>query len=85
MQYIPKILVNAMYSFEQKTPKNIVWINFVMLHNIQHASGNWPLKGLALGSADKYTTLLPLAWLIKPVFHLQIFSYVATFCWILIG
>ena len=57
MQYIPKILVNAMYSFEQKTPKkHIVWINFVTLHNIQHASGNWPLKGPALRSADKYTT-----------------------------
>ena len=33
-----------------------------MLQNIQHTSGNWPLKGPALGSAgDKYTTLLPLA------------------------
>ena len=32
-----------------------------MLHNIQHTSGNPPLKGPALGSADKYTTLLPLA------------------------
>ena len=45
-----------------------------MLHNIQHASGNWP----ALGSNDKYTTLLPLAWLIEPVFHLQIFLNEAT-------
>ena len=32
-----------------------------------------------LGLADKYTTLIPLAWLIKPVFHLQIFSFEATF------
>ena len=41
--------------------------------------GKWPLKGATLGSADKYTTLLPLAWPIKPVFHLHIFSYEATF------
>ena len=41
--------------------------NFVTLRNIQHASGNRTLKGHALGSADKYTTLLPLAWPIKPV------------------
>ena len=33
----------------------------------------------ALGSADKYTTLLPLAWLIKPVLHLRFFSYEVTF------
>ena len=32
-----------------------------MLRNIQHTSGNRPLKGPALESADKYTTLLPLA------------------------
>ena len=51
-----------------------------MLRNIQHTSGNQPLKGPTLGSADKYTTLLPLAWLIKLVFHLQFFLYEATFC-----
>ena len=56
-----------------------------MLCNIQHTSGNQPLKGPALGSADKYTTLLPLAWLIKPVFHLRIFLYKATFCGILVS
>ena len=50
-----------------------------MFCNIHHTSGNQPLKGPALRSADKYTTLLPLAWPIKPVFHLQIFSYKATF------
>ena len=50
-----------------------------MLHNIQHTSGNWPLKGPALGSNDIYTTLLPLARLIEPVFHLQIFLNEATF------
>ena len=55
------------------------------IHNIQHTIGNWSLKWPALGSVDKYTTLLPLAWPIKPVFYLQIFSYEATFCWILIG
>ena len=47
--------------------------NFTTLRNIQHTSGNRPLKGPALGSADKYTSLLPLAWPIKPVFHLQFF------------
>ena len=36
-------------------------------------SGKRPLKWSALGSTDKYTTLLPLAWLIKPVFHQRIF------------
>ena len=50
-----------------------------MLCNVQHKSGNRPLKGPALGSAGKYTTLLPLAWLIKPVLHLRIFSYEVTF------
>ena len=35
--------------------------NFVTLRNIQHTSGNRPLKGPPLGSADKYTTLLQLA------------------------
>ena len=44
-----------------------------MLHNIQHTSEMWPLNGPALRSADKYTTLLLLAWLIKPIFDLQIF------------
>ena len=39
--------------------------NFVTLRNIKHTSRNWPLKGHALGSADKCTTLLPLARLIK--------------------
>ena len=47
--------------------------NFVTLRNIQHTSGNRSLKGPALRSADKYTTLLPLAWPINPVFHLRIF------------
>ena len=51
-----------------------------MLHNIQHTSGNWHLKGPASGLNDKYTTLLPLVWLIEPVFHLQIFLNEATFC-----
>ena len=50
-----------------------------MLCNVQHKSGNRPLKGPALGSAGKYSTLLPLAWLIKPVLHLRIFSYEVTF------
>ena len=54
--------------------------NFVTLRNIQYKSGNQSLKGPALGSAVKYTTLLSLAWPIKPVFHLQIFSFKATFC-----
>ena len=53
--------------------------NFVTLRSIQHASGNGSLKGPTLGSADKYTTLLPLAWPIKPAFHLRVFSYKATF------
>ena len=44
-----------------------------MLCNIQHTSRNWPLKGHALGSTDKYTTLLPLACSIKLVLHLQFF------------
>ena len=68
-----KIVANAMYSFEQK--KKIIYClkNFVTLHNIQHTSGNWLLKGQALGSADIYTALLQLAWLIKLVFHLQFF------------
>ena len=52
-----------------------------MLRNIQHASGNRPLKGPTLGSADKYATLLPLAWPIKlAVSQLQIFLYKANFC-----
>ena len=33
-----------------------------MEHNVQRKSGNQPLKGPALGSADKYNTLLLLAW-----------------------
>ena len=32
-----------------------------MVHNVERVSGNRPLKGPALGSADKYNTLLPLA------------------------
>ena len=52
-----------------------------MLQNIQYTSGNRPLKGPTLGSAgDKYTTLLPLAWSIELVFHLQFFLHEATFC-----
>ena len=50
-----------------------------MLRNIRHTSGNWPLKGPALGPANKYTTLLLLTWPIKPVFHLRIFPCEATF------
>ena len=58
-----------------------------LVQNIQHARGNRSLKGPTLGSADKYTTLLPLASPIKPVFHLRIFfvrsefllSWLATF------
>ena len=46
-----------------------------MLRNIQHTGGNRPLKGAALGSADKYITLLLLARPNKPIFDLQIFSY----------
>ena len=45
----------------------------VTLCNIQHTSGNQPLKEPALGSADKYFTLLPLVCPIKLVFHLQFF------------
>ena len=41
-------------------------LNGFNIHNIQHASGNRPLKQPALGSADKCTTFLPLAWSIKP-------------------
>ena len=58
--------------------------NFITLCNIQHTSGNQPLKGPRLGSSDKYTTLLLLALLIKPVFHLQMSLPEATFWWILI-
>ena len=58
----------------------IFFLFFVMLCNIQHASGNWPLKGLALGSDDKYTALFLLAWPIKSVFHLRIYSYKSNFC-----
>ena len=46
-----------------------------MLRNIQNTGGNRPLKGAALGSADKYITLLLLARPNKPIFDLQIFSY----------
>ena len=42
-------------------------------------SGNGSFKGSALGSAYKYTTLLPLAWPIKLVFHLQIFFIQSNF------
>ena len=63
----------------------IFFLFFVMLCNIQHSSGNWPSKGLALGSDDKYTALFLLAWPMKLVFHLQIYSYESTFCWIFIG
>ena len=47
--------------------------NFVKLLNIQRTSRNRPLKGPTLGSADKYTTLLPLAWPIKSGFSLANF------------
>ena len=61
-----KILVNAMCSFNKKQKQNKNkktnhLNNFVTLRNIQHTSGNRPLKGPLLGSADKYTTLLQLA------------------------
>ena len=52
--------------------------NFIALHNIQHTSRNRSLKGPILGSADKCTTLLLLAWPIEPVFYLQFFLYKAT-------
>ena len=74
------ILFNNDNKKQKKNKKKHRFNNFVTLHNIQHTSGNRPLKGPALGSAHKYTTLLPLAWPIKPVFHLQIFSYETTFC-----
>ena len=51
-----------------------------MVRNVQRKSGNQALKGPALESANKYTTLLLLPWPIKPVFHLRIFLYEATFC-----
>ena len=44
--------------------------NFITLRNIQHTSGNWPLKGPASGLADKYTTFFSLAWPIKPIYYL---------------
>ena len=50
-----------------------------MLCNIQYTSGNQSLKGPAIGSDDKYTTLLLLAWSNKPVFQLLSFSYKAKF------
>ena len=62
-----------------KTPFYINLSGF-NIHNIQHASGNRPLKGPALGLADEYTILLLLVCSIKPVFYLHIFSYEATFC-----
>ena len=55
-------------------------LNGFNIHNIQHGSGNQPLKGPALGSTDKCTTFLPLAWSIKPDFPLTNFSYEVTFC-----
>ena len=64
---------------------NFLCNNVITLCNIQYTSRNRPLKEPALGSADKYATLFPSAWPIKPVFHLRIFSYEATFSWILIG
>ena len=54
-------------------------INFIALCNIQYRSGNRSLKGPAFGSADKYTTLLSLAWLIKLIFHLRILLHDMTF------
>ena len=41
-----------------------------MLRNTQDTNKSRPLTWPELGSADKYTTLLLSAWLIKPVFHL---------------
>ena len=49
-----------------------------MLHNIQHTSGNRPLKG-PLGSADKYTTLLSLACRLSQISTSDFFVQ-ATFC-----
>ena len=54
----------------KKQKKTYPLNNFVTLRNIQYTSGNRTLKGLALGSADKCTTLLPSPWPIKPVFRL---------------
>ena len=51
--------------------------SFLAFRNL---NGNRPLKGPALGSADKNTTLLPLVGPIKPEFHWRIFSCEATFC-----
>ena len=53
--------------------------NSVTLCNIQHTSGNQSLKGPTLESADKYTTLLPLTWPIKPVFSLAPFFVQSNF------
>ena len=77
-----KILVNSMQYilFNKTKAKKHCLNNLVTLGNIQHTSGNLPLKEPPLGSADKYTILLPLAWPIKPVFHLRIFLYEVTFC-----
>ena len=60
--------------FNKQTKKTYRLNNFIRLRNIHHASANWTLKGPILGSADRYTTLLPLAWPIKPFFHFRIFS-----------
>ena len=59
--------------FNKKNQKKYRLNNFVALGSIQHTTGNWPLKGPALDSGDKYTTCLTLAWPIKTVFHLQFF------------
>ena len=64
---------------------NFLCNNVITLCIIQYTSRNRPVKDPALGSTDKYATLFPLAWPIKPDFHLRIFSYEATFSWILIG
>ena len=59
--------------------------NFITSRNIQSTIGNRPLKRPAWGSADKYTTLLLLAWSIKPVYHLNFFArsdFLLNFHWL---
>ena len=71
--------------FNKQTKTTYRLNNFITLSNIHHASANRTLKGPVLGPADKYTTLLPLTWPIKPFFHFRIFRkelfvYVITDC-----
>ena len=52
---------------------HIVWITSLRYVILYIKVKIDPNKGPALGSADKYTTLLSLAWPIKPGFLLPIF------------